>query len=170
VQRNVQAWFTPRMPEYDAGRFPAFLVDRKEFPAAIYGFPDFGDGIKAAFHGAGDLIDAEHCDREIDHERDIAPLAELLEGWMPGAIGPLREAKTCMYSLTPDEHFVIDRHPEQANLILCGGFSGHGFMLGPMTGELMAQKILGLPLSMPIDQLHLNRFAKGQLILEPSVV
>jgi sarcosine oxidase len=159
VQRNVQAWFTSRMAEYEVGRFPAFLVDRKEFPAPIYGFPDFGDGIKAAFHGAGDLIDAEHCDREIDHERDIAPLAELLEEWMPGAFGPLREAKTCMYSLTPDEHFVIDRHPEHANLILCGGFSGHGFKFAPVVGEIGADLGLKGGTFHPIDFLSLRRFS-----------
>ena len=101
VQRNVQTWFSPRTEVYNVGRFPAFLVDRKDLPAPLYGFPDFGDGVKAAFHGFGDFTDAERCDRGIDFARDIDPLAQLLEEWMPGATGPLRAAKPCMYSLTP---------------------------------------------------------------------
>ncbi len=158
VQRNVQAWFSPRTEVYNAGRFPAFLVDRKGLPAPLYGFPDFGDGIKAAFHGFGDLTDAEHCDRGIDLGRDIVPLALLLEAWMPGAAGPLRETKTCMYSLTPDEHFVIDRHPDHENLILCGGFSGHGFKFAPVVGEIGAELALDGGTRHDIDFLALRRF------------
>ncbi|MFN2508864.1 MAG: FAD-dependent oxidoreductase, partial [Chthoniobacterales bacterium] len=55
VQRNIQAWFSPATDAYHASRFPAFLLDRPEFPAPLYGFPDFGDGIKIAFHGHGVL-------------------------------------------------------------------------------------------------------------------
>ena len=159
VQRNVQAWFSPHIEAYDVARFPAFLVDRKDLPAPLYGFPDFGDGIKAAFHGFGDLTEPELCDREIDFARDIAPLAQLLEEWMPGAAGPLREAKPCMYSLTPDEHFVIDRHPDHQDLILCGGFSGHGFKFAPVVGEIGADLALEGGTRHDIDFLSLRRFA-----------
>ena len=159
VQRNVQAWFSPRTQAYDATRFPAFLVDRAGLPAALYGFPDFGDGIKAAFHGYGDLTAPEHCNREIDLARDIAPLAQLLEEWMPAAAGPLRDAKPCMYSLTPDEHFVIDRHPEHQNVILCGGFSGHGFKFAPVVGEIGADLALDGGTRHDIDFLALRRFS-----------
>ena len=55
VQRNVQVWFSPAMNSYEASRFPAFLVDRAGLPAPLYGFPDFGAGVKAAFHGFGDV-------------------------------------------------------------------------------------------------------------------
>ena len=143
-------------------RFPPFLVDRKGLPAPLYGFPDFGDGIKAAFHGFGDLTDAEHCDRGIDLARDIVPLALLLEAWMPGAAGPLRETKTCMYSLTPDEHFVIDRHPDHQNLILCGGFSGHGFKFAPVVGEIGADLALDGGTRHDIDFLALRRFSRRE--------
>ena len=114
VQRNVQAWFSPATHAYDAPGFPPFLVDRRDLPAPLYGFPDFGDGIKAAFHGFGDLTDAKHINREIDHARDVQPIARALEQWMPGATGTFREAKPCMYTLTPDENFVIDHHPDHA--------------------------------------------------------
>ncbi len=159
VQRNVQAWFTPTTRAYDAGAFPGFLVDRPELPAPLYGFPDFGDGVKAAFHGFGEVTDAEHLDRAVDIPRDIEPIARSLEEWMPGAAGSFLEAKPCMYTLTPDEHFVVDRHPKHARLIVCGGFSGHGFKFAPVIGEIAADLALDGGTSHSISFLSLARFA-----------
>ena len=160
VQRNIQAWFSPGTHAYDAPGFPAFLLDRRGLPAPLYGFPDFGDGIKAAFHGLGDLTDAEHVKREIDVARDVEPVARALEQWMPGGATTLREAKPCMYTLTPDENFVIDHHPDHANLILCGGFSGHGFKFAPVIGEIGAELALDGSSRHGIEFLSLRRFAK----------
>ncbi len=138
VQRNVQAWFTPATDDYAVGRFPAFLLDRKILPAPLYGFPDFGDGVKAAFHSLGACTDMAHFDREISQSRDIDPIVRATENWMPGAAAILRAGKACPYSLTPDGHFVIDHHPDHSRLILCGGFSGHGFKFAPVVGEICA--------------------------------
>ena len=129
VQRNVQCWFAPATTVYSAENFPAFLLERDGWPAPLYGFPDFGEGVKAAFHGWGELTEAQNLKREIDLANDVQPLVRAMEAWMPGAANTFREAKACMYSLTPDEHFVIDRHPAHHGLILCGGFSGHGFQI-----------------------------------------
>jgi sarcosine oxidase len=160
VQRNVQAWFSPATHTYDAPGFPGFLLDREGLPAPLYGFPDFGDGIKAAFHGFGDLTDATHVNREVDQAKDVEPIARALERWMPGAARTLREAKPCMYTLTPDENFVIDRHPEHPNLILCGGFSGHGFKFAPVVGEIGAALALDGGSRYGIEFLSLQRFAR----------
>lgn len=160
VQRNIQAWFCPKTHAYDASGFPGFLLNRRGLPAPLYGFPDFGDGIKAAFHGLGDLTDAKQIDREIDRARDVEPIVRALEQWMPGAAQTLREAKPCMYTLTPDEHFVIDRHPDHANLILCGGFSGHGFKFAPVVGEIGAELALDGGSRHEIKFLSLGRFRR----------
>lgn len=158
VQRNVQAWFSPSVDAYHAARFPAFLLNRRGLPAPLYGFPDLGDGIKAAFHGWGDLTEADKLDRAIDERRDIAPLAQAMEEWMPGATAAFLEAKACMYSLTPDEHFVVDHHPQDANAILCGGFSGHGFKFAPVVGEIAADLALDGGSRHEIGFLSLRRF------------
>ena len=158
VQRNIQAWFSPGTDAYDAPGFPSFLVDRPGLPAPLYGFPDFGDGVKAAFHGFGDLTEAKHLDREIDLARDVEPVAQALERWMPGAARTFREAKPCMYALTPDQNFVIDRHPEHTNLILCGGFSGHGFKFAPVIGEIGADLALDGGSRHEIEFLSIRRF------------
>ncbi|MEY2550575.1 MAG: sarcosine oxidase [Verrucomicrobiota bacterium] len=164
VQRNVQAWFSPKVRSYEAGRFPAFLLDRAGLPAPLYGFPDFGDGVKAAFHGFGQLTAPDEVDREIDPTRDVAPIARAMEEWMPGATATFREAKPCMYSLTPDGNFVIDRHPQYPNVILCGGFSGHGFKFAPVIGEIAADLSLDGGSRHGIDFLSLKRFATTRAV------
>lgn len=158
VQRNVQAWFSPATNAYDSSRFPAFLLNRASLPAPLYGFPDFGDGVKAAFHGFGDVTTAEQVEREIEMSRDVEPIIRAMEQWMPGSTQTFRAAKPCMYSLTPDSHFVIDRHPEHANVILCGGFSGHGFKFAPVVGEIGADLALDGGSRHQIDFLSLRRF------------
>jgi glycine/D-amino acid oxidase-like deaminating enzyme len=159
VQRNVQAWFAPVTNEYAAGRFPPFLLDREGLPTPLYGFPDFGDGVKAAFHACGELSDVEHFLREVDGARDIEPISRALEQWMPGAAGRLRAAKPCPYTLTPDSHFVVDRHPDHPRLVLSGGFSGHGFKFAPVIGEICADLALENESRHAIDFLSLRRFA-----------
>jgi len=160
VQRNVQAWFAPATADYASPQFPAFLLNRRGLPAPLYGFPDFGDGVKAAFHGFGDLTDAEHLDRSVDQPRDIEPIVGAMNEWMPGAAARLIDAKPCMYSLTPDEHFVVDRHPQHPRLILCGGFSGHGFKFAPVMGEIAADLALRDRSRHDIGFLSLDRFRK----------
>jgi glycine/D-amino acid oxidase-like deaminating enzyme len=160
IQRNVQAWFTPATKQYNAGRFPPFLLERQGLPAPLYGFPDFGDGVKAAFHSHGECSEPDQVNREIDLARDIEPIARAMDHWMPGAAGQFRAAKTCPYSLTPDGHFVVDRHPEYRQLILCGGFSGHGFKFAPVIGEIAADLALQNCTRYDIGFLSLRRFAK----------
>jgi len=162
VQRNVQAWFSPGTNLYDADRFPAFLLNRAGLPAPLYGFPDFGDGLKVAFHGLGQITTAEEIDRDVDMARDVTPIAQELERWMPGAAATFREAKTCMYSLTPDSNFVIDRHPAHSNVLLCGGFSGHGFKFAPVIGEIGAELALDGGSRHQIGFLSLKRFGAPQ--------
>jgi sarcosine oxidase len=158
IQRNVQVWFSPATNSYQAPGFPAFLVERAGLPAPLYGFPNFGDGVKAAFHGSGDLTTADALDRDVEIARDVEPVARALEEWMPGAAATFREAKPCMYSLTPDSHFVVDRHPAHANVVLCGGFSGHGFKFAPVIGEIAADLALEGGSRHQIDFLSLKRF------------
>ena len=159
VQRNVQAWFKPAHESLLAGAFPPYLVDRPGLPAPLYGFPDFGDGVKAAFHAHGELTDAAHFDREIDRARDVEPISQALETWMPGMTGEFLQAKACPYTLTLDGHFVVDRHPQNSDLILCGGFSGHGFKFAPVMGEICADLAFERKSRHDIEFLSIRRFS-----------
>lgn len=140
VQRNVQAWFTPESDAFASPGCPAYLVDRTGFPAPLYGMPDLGDGVKAAFHGYGATTHADDLDRTID-KRDVAPIQSALNAWMPGAGYALRDASACMYALTPDENFVVGTHPKDARVVVLGGFSGHGFKFVPLVGEIAADLV-----------------------------
>lgn len=75
-----------------------------------------------------------------------------------------------LYNITPDRQPILGPVDEVEGFYLAVGFSGHGFMFGPATGVLIAESILGEENTLPIDMLHLNRFEKGELIFEPSVV
>lgn len=158
IQRNVQVWFDSSTDASRTPGFPAFLVDRRGLPAPLYGFPDLGHGMKAAFHGWGAETNAQDLDRSIDETRDVAPLIRAMEAFLPGAAQRLRNASVCMYSLSPDEHFVIDRVPQFPNLIVCGGFSGHGFKFAPVVGEIAAELALDGGTRHEIDFLSLRRF------------
>ena len=84
-----------------------------------------------------------------------------MEEWMPGAAATFRAAKPCPYTLTPDGHFVVDRHPDHPRLILCGGFSGHGFKFAPVIGEICADLALEDKSRHEIDFLSLRRFRQS---------
>src|SRR5438552_2149580 len=85
---------------------------------------------------------------------------EYLAFRFPGLKGaPLVEARVCQYENSPDEHFIIDRHPAATNVWLVGGGSGHGFKHGPAVGELVAKLVLGGEVAPP--EFRLSRFAPG---------
>jgi sarcosine oxidase len=161
IQRNVQVWFTPATHAYDAGSFPSFLLERDEFPAPLYGFPDFGNGVKAAFHGLGERTSPDELRREIDLAHDVEPVAKALESWMPEAAHDYRAGKACMYALTPDRHFIVDAHSQHANVFLLGGFSGHGFKFASVIGEIGADLALDRATQHDIVFLSLRRFANA---------
>ena len=161
IQRNVQVWFEPQSDAYAADSFPAFLLERRGLPAALYGFPDFGDGVKAAFHGTGEVTSPDALRRDVVVVEDVAPVADALERWMPGAAGRFAFAKACMYSLTPDEHFVVDLHPQHRNVAICGGFSGHGFKFASVIGEIAADLAIDGGTRHEIAFLSASRFTTG---------
>ncbi len=157
VQRNVQVWFAPQTDEFARGKFPAFLLEREGFPAPLYGSPDCGDGVKAALHGYGETTHAAAVDRII-HDEDVLTVREALAAWMPSAAGEFRMAKVCMYALTSDRNFVIDRHPDDKQIVIAGGFSGHGFKFAPLVGEIVADLLLEGATAYDIGFLSLDRF------------
>jgi len=157
LQRNVQLWFEPTTNAYAIERFPIFFLERPDhLPAALYGFPDRGTGVKAGLHGYGPVTTADDLDRAIS-ERDVAPVRDALESWMPGAAGALLRGKACTYAMTPDEHFILDRHPTDDRVVIAGGFSGHGFKFCSVVGEILTDLALEGGTRHPIGFLRLER-------------
>lgn len=157
VQRNVQLWFEPATAQYDLGLFPAFFVERLELPAPLYGFPAIGGRLKAALHGFGDLVNAERPDRRI-RDTDVTVVRDALEEWAPGAAGRYARGRVCMYTLTPDSNFIVDRVPGDPGVAIACGFSGHGFKFCPVVGEILADLALEGGTDFEIGFLRMDRF------------
>jgi monomeric sarcosine oxidase len=166
VRRKVLVWFDPLVPElFAADRVPVFT-----FPENfLYGFPSVpGFGVKMAEHMGGiDLPDADSPAAPPDAS-DLDPIRKTASKYMPGLAGPyagsagrLHRSMTCLYTLTPDEHFIVDRHPVFRNVVFGAGFSGHGFKFAPLIGTALADLVLNGTTSLPIDFLSVQRFFSG---------
>ena len=143
VQRNVVYWFTPAREDaaFAPERCPVFLGEIA--PGRLwYGFPDTGDGFKVGLHHHGPVTEPHALDRTVRPE-EIAALRALLGRWIPWANGPFREAAVCTYTTTPDEHFIIDRHPLADRVWVASPCSGHGFKFASAIGEVLADLVTG---------------------------
>jgi sarcosine oxidase len=141
-ERQVLLWAQPRRPEYfDLASFPVFNLESPE--GRFYGFPIYGvPGFKIGkYHHRHERTDADAVDREI-HAEDEAVLRDGIRRYFPDADGPTMAMKTCLFTNSPDEHFIIDRHPQHPHVCLAAGFSGHGFKFCSVVGEIMADLAL----------------------------
>jgi sarcosine oxidase len=111
--------------------------------ARYYGLPIMGSlGFKfGKYHHLRQRVDPDRMDRECGPE-DEAVLREGIRRYFPDADGPTLAMKTCMFSNSPDEHFVIDLHPGYPQVSIAAGFSGHGFKFASVVGEIMADLAL----------------------------
>ena len=141
IERQVQYWFGPRggvtpfLPE----RHPIYVWQDRA-GRQIYGFPAIdgpGGGAKIAFFRRGVETTADALDTEV-HPGEIAEMAEYCGARLPDLPGEFLRGEPCLYSTTPDEHFVIGPHPAREAVTVACGFSGHGFKFVPVVGEILA--------------------------------
>ncbi|HEY3245666.1 MAG TPA: N-methyl-L-tryptophan oxidase [Phycisphaerae bacterium] len=158
VVRKVVAFFEPSEPEaFSIERFPVFIY--QTLRGFFYGFGRFGiDGVKVAEHTGGADVDPDRVDRNFTSE-DEAPLRWFLSQHLPGANGRRLYHRVCLYTMTPDEDFVIDLHPRDPRIVIAGGFSGHGFKFGPIVGEILADLALTGRTQHPTTRFRITRFA-----------
>lgn len=114
-------------------------------------------GVKVGRHDSGDVVDPETMKRTVD-VGELRNQTEIIERYMPGSTGRVLEAETCIYTVTPDHHFIIDRHPEHQNISYAAGFSGHGYKFAPVIGEVMADLVEHGRTEHPIGFLSADRF------------
>jgi sarcosine oxidase len=142
-ERQVMLWVQPRLPElFKPGRFPVFNMEAPE--GHFYGFPIFGiPGFKVGrYHHRREAVDnPDGMDRSC-HAEDEAVLRDGIRRYFPEGDGPVLSMKTCLFTNSPDEHFIIDRHPARPQVVLAGGFSGHGFKFCSVVGEILAELAL----------------------------
>ncbi len=159
VERQVMHWFAPGSAHdtSDLESLPIFIVAREE--GRVYGFPYVpGEGIKIAIYRSFKPTDPDEVNRDVSPE-EVAPVRAFLDGLIPGAAATYLRSKVCLYTLTPDEHFIIGLHPGHANVVIAGGFSGHGFKFCSVVGEIVADLALEGRTRHPIGFLSPDRFA-----------
>lgn len=138
VTRQAMAWFAPSDATlFTPGRCPVFLIESRH--GMHYGFPAFGDaGVKIAKHHHDDqMVNPETYDRAFS-THDEALIRAAVADHVPAANGQRRDAKTCLYTVTPDGDFIIDRLPQLPHVIVASPCSGHGFKFAPAIGEILA--------------------------------
>jgi glycine/D-amino acid oxidase-like deaminating enzyme len=145
VERQTLHWFDARR---DAPVRPVLIVtDGRDHATVI--FPTRDGQVKAAGHGTEELCDPDTVDRSI-RVSDIAPVAKLLDAWLPGDAGMHRRSATCLYTRTPSGHFILDHHPEHPQVILASPCNGYGFKFASAVGEGLASLATGDEPSVPL--------------------
>ena len=137
--RQVTGWFEPADAELTApGRLPVFLIESRH--GIHYGIPPHGGaGVKVAKHHHRDeTVDPDTYSRTVTAD-DEALIRSVLADHIPAANGRLIDARTCLYTMTPDGDFILDRVPGAENVIVASPCSGHGFKFAPVIGEILAE-------------------------------
>jgi sarcosine oxidase len=143
VTRQTVFWFAPEKPElYTPGRLPHYLIEF-EPDRIFYGFPDLGHGVKCTVHHEGEITSADDVDRTM-RGAEYAEVRALAEQFLPGAVGELTRFSVCLYTNTPDLHFVLDQDGKEPDVWLLSACSGHGFKFAPALAELLVTSMTGM--------------------------
>jgi sarcosine oxidase len=138
VERQVVIWTRPVGGGVDAT--PITLWDIGRGGTLFYALPDLGAGVKAAIHHAGERTAADAVRRAVDAADEAAVRAQLRR-FLPAADGPVLRSEVCLYTNTPDRHFLVDRLPGHDDVVVVSACSGHGFKFAPTTGALAADLV-----------------------------
>jgi sarcosine oxidase len=157
-ERQVVAWFgvEDRRP-FAPDRFPVFVMMTPD--GYFYGFPEYGiAGFKIGkYHHRSEVVDPDAMNRVVDAQ-DEAVLRDCVRSFFPGANGALVRASTCIFTNTPDEHFIIDRLPQASNVLVVSACSGHGFKFCSVIGEIVSDLVIGGRTSHDISLFRRDRF------------
>ncbi len=149
VERQVQLFFRPEdLSRFRCDRMPIFLRFGGAGERTFYGIPivpRFGgtsaEAVKVCAHHGGVTSTVETIDREV-HPSDEQPVIDFVARHLPALGADIVERRVCLYTNTPDDHFVIGPHPSMPRAIVAAGFSGHGFKLAPAVGTLVRDLVM----------------------------
>src|SRR6185436_10754696 len=160
VEREVPMWFRPTVEPSSVGadRLPVWVL--RDADTFFYGVPyDTELGLKVSIHHWGTFVDPDTVDREVG-EAEVDRVRAFMRRRMPAANGELVDAKVCLYTNTPDETFIIDRHPAAPGVAYASACSGHGFKFAPVVGEILADLVTTGSTSWPIGPFLASRFTE----------
>ncbi len=157
VRRKPLFWFATRTPVYRATEgCPAFLYETPR--GVFYGFPELQLGeLKIAEHSGGDEVaDPAAVDRQLRAE-DQCRLTEFIADYLPHVLTERTGHVVCMYTMSPDEHFLVDTLAGDSRICFAAGLSGHGFKFAPVLGEALADLATAGHSELPIAFLNCRR-------------
>ena len=142
VSRQVMFWLQPKgdASRFDIGNLPVWMWERDKQDFG-YGLPNQGNGLKVGHHYPAEAVDPSAYDKTVNAQDE-----DTIRGWLgatlPDASGQILHAETCLYTNTPDAHFLLDLHPKRPNIVVASPCSGHGFKFAPAIGESIADLAL----------------------------
>jgi sarcosine oxidase len=161
IFRQELHWFDLEGPiaDFEPGRFPIFIWEMQGAGKAIYGFPAI-DGARGGIKIASERYDATTtADSPDSKTSDTAEMhRNLIAGNIPGVGSRCLRTETCLYTVTPDAGFVIDRHPDMDKVIFVSACSGHGFKHSAAIGEALAQRVVDGNSQLDLSPFGFNRF------------
>lgn len=164
ITQQTLAWYTPPADaQQKSATLPCWLIAQEGVPGAYYGFPSLPDhgpcGWKVAHHHAGIPTHPDKANRVVG-EDELETLGNFMQQYLGVAPGSLITSKTCLYSYSPDEHFVIDLLPNHHQRVsVAWGFSGHGFKFTSVVGEILADLSMHGKTNLPAQFLQANRLS-----------
>ncbi len=154
VERQVLYFFEPVEPaDCEPGKLPIFMIEH-EYGRYYYGVPDLGEGVKVAIHHEGEIGDPDRLSRDVE-PHEVEAIRDFTRRYLPAAAGTMNKACVCMYTNTPDRHFIVDFHPDNPAVLVASPCSGHGFKFCGVLGNAVAALAEGEPA--PVD-LSMFRF------------
>jgi len=168
VERQVQYWFRPSTDadRFQADRHPIYIWEAGD-GRQFYGFPSFADptggpadGVKVAFFRGGQACTPGTVDRKVS-PAEIDQMREFVAPRMPDLPGTFLKAVTCMYTNTPDDHFLVGAPSGMRDITVLGGCSGHSFKFASVIGDAAADLVTQGTTGYPIDMFALDRFSSG---------
>ena len=156
VRRKSLFWYDAPLVYQAAQGCPIFLYETSA--GIFYGYPQIDEsGLKVAEHSGGQIIrDPLTVNRNID-SHDRKQVETFLRQYLPEVSSTLRKHVVCLYTMSPDSHFVVDRHPQHPQVAFVAGLSGHGFKFASVLGETLADLALDGHTTLPVDFLRCGR-------------
>lgn len=156
IERIPVFWFRPgEIAPFAPERFPIYIWQQTN-GRSFYGFPAIDGAVKVAQHYGSQRTTPATIDRTV-HPAEVAEMRAVLHEHLPALDGELVMTSTCMYTNSPDLHFIIDRHPAHQQVVIAAGFSGHGFKFSSAVGELLAEMVLDPSARPAIDLFRWSR-------------
>jgi sarcosine oxidase len=158
LTRQPLMWFNPRQKHLvQPDRMPVFFLQSQG--SLTYGLPDiFGTGVKAASHmSEGDITFPEQPRAEVS-EAEKERLHSILVQYLPAAAGEITRTSVCVYTRSPNEHFVLGSHPKAPQIVLASPCSGHGFKFSSIFGEILADLATRRATNWPIALFRPDRY------------